>query len=84
MGDSREERKILLTLINIIVIFVTIDLDTRRIMKVGRKSEKNERMIHIRLPGNVHKRLRVRAAELDVSIQRLVEEIIKKELGGKS
>ena len=49
-------------------------------MKKGRKTEKDERLIHIRLPGVIHKQLRIRAAELDVSIQRLVEEIIEKEL----
>ena len=53
-------------------------------MKRGRRTEKSERMMHIRLPGVIHRQLRIRAAELDVSIQRLVEEIIEKELGKKS
>ena len=52
-------------------------------MKKGRKTEKDERSIHIRLPIVIHRQLRIRAAELDVSLQRLVEKMIEKELGKK-
>lgn len=45
----------------------------------GEKGRKT-RMIHIRLPEEVHKRLRVRAAELDTSIQDWVSKLIKKVL----
>ena len=45
----------------------------------GEKGKKS-RMIHIRLPEEVHKRLRVRAAELDTSIQDWVSKLIKKVL----
>ena len=37
-------------------------------------------MIHIRLSDDVHKRLRVRAAELDTSIQDWVSKLITKVL----
>ena len=35
------------------------------------------RMIHIRLSAETHKKLRIRAAEQDVSIQALVESLIE-------
>jgi len=38
------------------------------------------RMIHIRLPEDVHKKIRVRAAEADVTIQDWVLEAIQKHL----
>jgi len=38
------------------------------------------RMIHIRLPEEVHKRLRIHAAEKDVTIQDWVKEIIERKL----
>lgn len=45
------------------------------------KSENNTgRLIHIRLSEDVHRRLRIRAAELDTSIQKWVSELIEKEL----
>ena len=37
-------------------------------------------MIHIRLPPEVHKRLRIRAAEEDTSIQHWVSGLIEAEL----
>jgi predicted HicB family RNase H-like nuclease len=37
-------------------------------------------MIHVRLSAEMHKKLRVRAAELDTSIQNLVESLIGKAL----
>lgn len=42
--------------------------------------EKEGRMIHIRLSHEVHKRLRIRAAEQDMTIQKMVQEIIVKAL----
>ena len=38
------------------------------------------RMIHIRLPEELHKRLRVRVAELDTTIQDWVSTLIRKVL----
>ncbi len=43
------------------------------------KKEK-KRMIHIRLPEDVHKRLRIRVAELDTTIQEWVEKLVTKVL----
>jgi len=41
------------------------------------------RMIHIRLSAETHKKLRIRAAEQDVSIQALVESLIEGSLKGQ-
>ncbi len=43
------------------------------------------RMVHVRLSNDTHRLLRVKAAELDTSIQAWVEEMIEKALkvGGK-
>jgi hypothetical protein len=38
------------------------------------------RMIHVRLPPEVHKRLRIRTAEMDTTIQDWVTAIVIKEL----
>lgn len=46
----------------------------RRTMKTNRD---DGRMIHIRLSAETHKKLRIRAAEQDVSIQALVESLIE-------
>jgi len=40
----------------------------------------NNRMIHIRLPENLHKRVRIRAAETDQTIQDWVVEALDAEL----
>ena len=50
-----------------------------------RMSKKNNekrdgRMIHIRLPEEVHKRLRIKVAELDTTIQDWVASALTKEL----
>jgi predicted HicB family RNase H-like nuclease len=37
-------------------------------------------MIHVRLPEHVHKKVRIRAAEMDVTIQDWVLEVIQREL----
>ena len=42
--------------------------------------EAKERMIHVRLPEAMHKKVRVRAAETDQTIQDWVFEAIKREL----
>ena len=42
--------------------------------------EAKERMIHVRLPEAMHKRVRIRAAETDQTIQDWVFEAIKREL----
>ena len=42
--------------------------------------EAKTRMIHVRLPEDVHKKLRIRAAETDVTIQEWVFEAIQREL----
>jgi len=49
-------------------------------MRKASQSDMKYRMIHIRLPGEVHKRLRIRAAEMDETIQDWVLESIQKEL----
>jgi hypothetical protein len=40
----------------------------------------NKRMIHIWLTEEVHRKLRIRAAELDISIQEFVQTVIEREL----
>ncbi len=52
-------------------------------MKKREKKAENERLIHIRVSEEVHKRLRIRAAELDTTMQQVVEQIIEKEFGKK-
>ena len=42
--------------------------------------EAKERMIHVRLPEGMHKKVRVRAAETDQTIQDWVFEAIRREL----
>ncbi len=42
--------------------------------------EAKERMIHVRLPEAMHKKVRIRAAETDQTIQDWVFEAIKREL----
>jgi len=52
-------------------------------MKAKKKFIKNisdERMIHIRLPKEMHRLVRLQAAEKDITIQKWVVDIIKKEL----
>jgi plasmid stability protein len=41
------------------------------------KSKPEIRMIHIRLPEDIHKKIRIRAAELDTTIQDWVLEAIR-------
>ncbi len=56
-------------------------------MKKGKGIEAREteqRMLHIRLPASVHKRLRIRAAELDTTVQKLVVSMITRGLEGRN
>ncbi|MCK6619736.1 MAG: hypothetical protein HUU32_04460 [Calditrichaceae bacterium] len=53
-------------------------------MKKTAKKEDDQRMIHVRLTEEIHKRLRIRVAELDTSIQEWVADLITKELNKKS
>jgi predicted HicB family RNase H-like nuclease len=50
--------------------------------KMPRRGEdtREGRMIHVRLPPEVHKRLRIRTAEMDTSIQEWVAAVVIKEL----
>ncbi len=50
-------------------------------MSKREKEIKNERLIHIRVSEEIHRHLRIRAAELDITMQKLVEQMIEKELG---
>ncbi len=52
-------------------------------MKRREKVNQNERLLHIRVSEELHKRLRIRAAELDTTMQKVVEQIIEKEFGKK-
>ena len=49
-------------------------------MKASNSRETKPRMIHVRLPEEVHKKVRIRAAEMDVTIQDWVLEVIQREL----
>lgn len=48
--------------------------------KKQEKPKSKIRMIHIRLPEDIHKKIRVRAAESDTTIQDWVEMALKHEL----
>ena len=49
-------------------------------MKETRQKKPNTRMIHVRIPDDLHKRLRIRAAESDTTMQDWVAIAIRKEL----
>jgi predicted HicB family RNase H-like nuclease len=49
-------------------------------MRKAKSPQSSKRMIHIRLSEALHKRLRIRVAELDTTIQDWVAETIEKEL----
>jgi predicted HicB family RNase H-like nuclease len=49
-------------------------------MKEDLQMKPNTRMIHVRIPEDLHKRLRIRAAESDTTIQDWVATAIKNEL----
>ena len=41
-------------------------------------------MIHIRLDKTTHRQLKVRVAQIDTTIQHLVADLIRREIGGSS
>jgi len=49
-------------------------------MKKENLNEMKNRMIHIRLPEDLHKRVRIRAAETDQTIQEWVVAALQKEI----
>jgi len=49
-------------------------------MKKENLNETKNRMIHVRLPEDLHKRLRIRAAETDQTIQDWVVAALQKEI----
>ena len=49
-------------------------------METSKPKDVKNRMIHVRLPENVHKKVRIRAAEMDATIQEWVFEAIQREL----
>jgi predicted HicB family RNase H-like nuclease len=49
-------------------------------MKESLQKKPNTRMIHVRIPEDLHKRLRIRAAETEVTMQDWVAMAIKHEL----
>jgi predicted HicB family RNase H-like nuclease len=49
-------------------------------MENEKQKQTKERMIHVRLPEHVHKKVRISAAETDQTIQDWVYETIKREL----
>jgi len=49
-------------------------------MKEHRQEKPEMRMIHVRIPEELHKRLRIRAAEKDTTIQNWVAALIRNEL----
>lgn len=49
-------------------------------MRNKNTNQTNNRMIHIRLPEDLHKRIRVKAAETDQTIQDWVVEALQAEL----
>jgi len=54
-------------------------------MNTQREQAKSEtRMVHIRLNEDTHKKLRVRAAEADMTIQDWVADAIKAKLNGRN
>ena len=49
-------------------------------MKTNNLNRPKARMVHVRLPEELHKRLRIRAAETDMTLQDWVSMAIKNEL----
>jgi len=49
-------------------------------METSKSREKATRMIHVRLPEDVHRKVRVRTAEMDTTIQDWVLRAIQREL----
>ena len=49
-------------------------------METKNSREAKTRMVHVRLPGGIHKKVRIRAAEADQTIQDWVLQAIQNEL----
>ena len=49
-------------------------------MGTSKSREAKPRMIHVRLPEEVHKKVRIRAAEMDMTIQDWVLKVMQREL----
>jgi len=49
-------------------------------METKSSKEAKTRMVHVRLPENIHKKVRIRAAEADQTIQDWVLQAIQREL----
>lgn len=49
-----------------------------------RKDKREGRMIHVRIPLEVHRRVRLRVAEEDSTIQDWVAALVEKEVSGKT
>ncbi len=49
-------------------------------MTINKKKSRSGKLIHVRLPEEVHKMLRITAAELDTTIQDWVADLIQKTL----
>ena len=49
-------------------------------METSKSREGKNRMIHVRLPEGVHKKVRIRAAEMDMTIQDWVLKVMQREL----
>ena len=49
-------------------------------MEIKKSREAKTRMVHVRLPGGIHKKVRIRAAEADQTIQDWVLRAIQNEL----
>jgi predicted HicB family RNase H-like nuclease len=49
-------------------------------MEIKKSREAKTRMVHVRLPGGIHKKVRIRAAEADQTIQDWVLQAIQNEL----
>ena len=53
-------------------------------MQRPQKDKREGRMIHVRLSESTHRLLRIRAAELDTTIQDWVASLIEREVGQKN
>ena len=68
-----------LSLVVLIIGFICMPVTISKLEK-NVDNQTNNRMIHIRLPEDLHKRVRIRAAETDQTIQDWVVEALQAEL----
>jgi hypothetical protein len=82
--NPKKGKEKVFTLASIPDILLTKIRDPRFRMEKRMSKKNNEkrdgRMIHIRLPEEVHKRLRIKVAELDTTIQDWAAAVVAKEL----